>query len=104
MVQNNQKTRNALTTIVIKLVVIKATVLFIYPSSGPTLFMVLTKEDAVSGWRAMMGPTDPQQALELDPNSYVFRRAIIDTSLNSVNLRLIVILVGQNYVKTVMEQ
>ena len=96
MVQNNQKTRNAITAIVVKLIVINTTVFVIYPSSGPTLFMVLTKEDAVSGWRAMMGPTDPQQALELDPNSYVFRRVIIDTSLNSVNLRLIVLLVGQN--------
>ncbi|XP_068752060.1 thioredoxin domain-containing protein 3 homolog isoform X3 [Montipora capricornis] len=38
-------------------------------SSGPTLFMVLSREDAVSGWRAMMGPTDPQQALEVAPDS-----------------------------------
>ena len=42
---------------------------FLSNRSGPTLFMVLTREDAVTGWRAMMGPTDPQQALEVAPNS-----------------------------------
>ena len=37
--------------------------------SGPTLFMVLTREDAVTGWKALMGPTDPLQALEVAPDS-----------------------------------
>lgn len=57
------------------------------PYSGPTLFMVLTREDAVSGWRAMIGPTDPQQALELAPDSYVFAGEINNTSFNKVNLQ-----------------
>lgn len=39
--------------------------------SGPTLFMVLSREDAVDGWRSLMGTTDPSQAKEQDPESYV---------------------------------
>ncbi|XP_050407604.1 thioredoxin domain-containing protein 6 isoform X4 [Patella vulgata] len=30
--------------------------------SGPTMFMVLSREDAVSGWREAIGPTDPEKA------------------------------------------
>ncbi|KAH8850446.1 Thioredoxin domain-containing protein 3 like [Schistosoma japonicum] len=30
--------------------------------SGQTLFMVLTRRDAISGWRQLMGPTDPNEA------------------------------------------
>ena len=35
---------------------------------GPTLFMVLSREDAVEGWRSVIGPTDPQQAKEQNPS------------------------------------
>ena len=38
--------------------------------SGPTLFMVLSKEDAVENWRGVIGPTDPTQAKEQAPNRY----------------------------------
>ncbi|KAJ7372866.1 Thioredoxin domain-containing protein 3 [Desmophyllum pertusum] len=55
-----------------------------YMSSGPTLFLVLTREDAVSGWRAMMGPTDPQQALDLAPNSLRAQFGV-DTMKNAVH-------------------
>ena len=39
--------------------------------SGKTLFMILTKADAVQGWRGMLGPPDPEQAKEKAPDSYV---------------------------------
>ena len=30
--------------------------------------MVLSREDAVTGWRALMGTTDPEEAAQQDPN------------------------------------
>ncbi|XP_064647235.1 thioredoxin domain-containing protein 3 homolog isoform X5 [Lineus longissimus] len=38
-------------------------------TSGPTLFMVLSRHDAVEGWRSMMGNTDPEKAKEENPES-----------------------------------
>ncbi|XP_020893204.1 thioredoxin domain-containing protein 3 homolog isoform X2 [Exaiptasia diaphana] len=40
-----------------------------YMASGKTMFLVLSKEDAVSGWRAMMGPSDPTEAKEAAPET-----------------------------------
>ncbi|KAL5005973.1 hypothetical protein ScPMuIL_017131 [Solemya velum] len=37
--------------------------------SGPTYFMVLSREDAVDGWRSLIGPTDPEKAREEKPES-----------------------------------
>ncbi|XP_070186057.1 thioredoxin domain-containing protein 6-like isoform X19 [Littorina saxatilis] len=37
--------------------------------SGPTMFMVLSREDAVEGWRKVIGPTDPDEAKEQAPDS-----------------------------------
>ncbi|TPP60841.1 Thioredoxin domain-containing protein 3 [Fasciola gigantica] len=47
-------------------------------TSGRTLFMVLTRQDAVAGWRGLMGPTDPDKAAEetldrTDPNTMNIR-------------------------------
>lgn len=41
----------------------------LYCCSGPTLFMVLSREDAVDGWRSLIGPTDPEKAKEDAPDS-----------------------------------
>lgn len=38
--------------------------------SGPSMFMVLSRPDAVSGWRALMGPTDPEKAKEEQPDRF----------------------------------
>ncbi|CAH1788238.1 unnamed protein product [Owenia fusiformis] len=38
-------------------------------TSGPTLFMVLSRNDAVDGWRSVIGPTDPEQAKEAAPET-----------------------------------
>uniref|UniRef100_A0AAV2JXV7 Nucleoside diphosphate kinase B n=1 Tax=Knipowitschia caucasica TaxID=637954 RepID=A0AAV2JXV7_KNICA len=37
--------------------------------SGPCLQLVLSKENAVEDWRMMMGPTDPNRAKEVSPDS-----------------------------------
>ena len=37
--------------------------------SGPTYFMVLSREDAVDGWRSLIGPTDPEQAKAEKPET-----------------------------------
>ena len=44
---------------------------FLSFASGPTLFMLLSREDAVDGWRSLMGPTDPTSAKEAAPETYV---------------------------------
>ena len=38
--------------------------------SGPMLALCLAREDAVSGWRDMLGPTEVKQAKEEHPNWY----------------------------------
>ena len=40
-------------------------------NSGPTLFMVLSRENAVEGWRSLLGPTDPGQAKDAAPDTLV---------------------------------
>lgn len=46
--------------------------------------MVLSKPDAVMGWRAVMGPTDPDQAKESDPNSLraLFGSSVLENALH----------------------
>ena len=53
-------------------------------SSGPSLFMVLSREDAVFGWRSLMGPTDPTKAKEENPNSLraMFGKSMLENAVH----------------------
>lgn len=42
-----------------------------YYYSGPMLALCLAREDAVSGWRDMLGPTEIKQAKEEHPQWYI---------------------------------
>lgn len=48
------------------------------------MFMVLTREDAVSGWRVMMGPPDPNAAKDENPSSIraLFGESVLDNAVH----------------------
>lgn len=50
--------------------------------SGPVLALVLAKQGAVEHWRNLLGPKDPTQAKQEQPNWYTAAEFI---SFNSVN-------------------
>ena len=37
--------------------------------SGPTQFLILAREDAMGGFRALLGPNAPEEAREMYPES-----------------------------------
>ncbi|KAF8567676.1 hypothetical protein P879_07582, partial [Paragonimus westermani] len=53
-------------------------------TSGRTLFMVLTRQDAVAGWRKLMGPTDPDRAADEHPDSIraVYGKNVLENAVH----------------------
>ncbi|XP_061054212.1 thioredoxin domain-containing protein 3 [Eubalaena glacialis] len=56
-------------------------------SEGPSLVMILTKWNAVSDWRRLMGPTDPEEARLLSPYSIraQFGRSILKNAVHGAS-------------------
>lgn len=53
-------------------------------TSGETDILVLSRQNAIEGWRQVMGPVDPNAAKSENPNSI---RALygVDTLMNAVH-------------------
>lgn len=51
---------------------------------GPSVVMILGKENAISEWREMMGPVDPDTAKEVCPNSMraCFAKSILENAVH----------------------
>lgn len=48
--------------------------------------MVLTRQDAIVGWRNLMGPTDPDKAAEETPEKYVKHFYPMQKSYNNTEI------------------
>ena len=57
--------------------------------SGPSLMLVLSKRDAVSSWRSLIGPVDPSEGREIAPSSLraVFGKDILQNGLHGCSSR-----------------
>lgn len=49
-----------------------------YMSGGPIVALMLARQDAVSYWRELIGPTNSVRAQETHPDRYLFLNYVLD--------------------------